>query len=219
MARARGGSLDARLPFLLAVCAAASLAAGSAAAASPQSAPRPQVYQRGLEAYAQLEDAGRVRNPLLTLIDYALPSSQQRLWVIEPASGAVLFREFVAHGRGSADPVDPDRAVAFGNEVGSHRSSLGAFLTGETYRGAHGYSLELEGLEPGVNDLASLRRIVIHPADYVTRSFLRQNGRLGRSHGCPALDPAVSARIIDRIRSGSVLFAAGPDPAQLFSAR
>jgi hypothetical protein len=101
--------------------------------------------------------------------------------------------------------------VRFGNEAGSLRSSLGAFLTGEPYEGMHGHSLRLEGLEPGLNDRAEQRRIVIHPADYVSRAFrLRSGGWLGRSFGCPALDPAVAPRVIERIRSGSLLYAAGP---------
>jgi hypothetical protein len=116
----------------------------------------------------------------------------------------------VAHGKGSTPPWSPDRAVHFGNEVGSYRSSLGTFLTREAYEGAHGYSLRLEGLDPGVNDRALERAIVIHPADYVSEAFRRQSGgRLGRSWGCPALDPAVAPEIIGRIQAGSVIFAYG----------
>jgi hypothetical protein len=100
--------------------------------------------------------------------------------------------------------------VRFGNEMGSFRSSLGTFLTGEAYTGQHGYSLRLEGLDPGVNDRAYERAIVMHPADYVTEAFrMRSGGRLGRSWGCPALDPVVAPAIIDRIQDGSVLFAHG----------
>jgi hypothetical protein len=173
--------------------------------------PPARLLERGLAAYARLRSDGRVRNPVLTLIDYARPSSERRLWVFDPGSREVLFREFVAHGRGSSDPADPARAVRFGNEVGSLRSSLGTFLTGEPYTGMHGWSLRLLGLEPGRNDRAVERAIVMHPADYVGRAFrLQSGGRLGRSFGCPALDPAVAPLIIERIRSGSVLYAGGP---------
>jgi len=172
---------------------------------------RPVVLELALQVFARLEAAGRVRNPLLTVIDYTLPSSQRRLWVLEPGSMKILFHEFVAHGKGSSPEGDPDRAVRFGNQVGSFRSSLGAFLTGEAYSGEHGYSLRLEGLDPGVNDRAAERAIVIHPADYVTTAFrARSGGRLGRSWGCPALDPAVAPAIIDRIQAGSVVYATGP---------
>jgi hypothetical protein len=176
------------------------------AAASPEL--RGDLRDRALAAFARVEASGRVHNRVLTVIDYSLPSSQKRLWVLDPDSGRILFHEFVAHGRGSAPESDPDLAVRFGNQQGSRRSSLGTFLTGDTYEGQHGHSLLLEGLDPGVNDRALARRIVIHPAAYVSESFRRQSGgRLGRSFGCPALDPLVAGRIIDRIRGGSVIFA------------
>ena len=187
-------------------------AAPHAAMAAPGDAalPRRDLLERAISAYQRLADAGQVRNRVLTVIDYALPSSQRRLWVIEPETRRVLFHEFVAHGRGSASETDPDRLVRFGNDAESHRSSRGVFLTGATYTGQHGHSLELHGLEPGVNDRAFERRIVMHPADYASASFRAQSGgRLGRSFGCPALDPAVARPIIDRIAGGSVLFADG----------
>jgi hypothetical protein len=178
--------------------------------ASDGALPRGELLERAIDSYRRLAGDGRVRNPVLTVIDYALPSSQRRLWVIDPTTRRVLFHEFVAHGRGSASETDPDRLVRFGNEAQSHRSSRGAFLTGDTYSGQHGHSLELYGLEAGVNDLAFERRIVIHPAHYVSAAFRAQSGgRLGRSWGCPALDPAVARPIIDRIAGGSVLFADG----------
>ena len=180
------------------------------AASGNDELPRRDLLERAIASYRRLADAGQVHNPVLTVIDYALPSSQRRLWVIEPNTRRVLFHEFVAHGRGSASETDPDRLVRFGNEAESHRSSRGAFVTGRTYIGQHGHSLELYGLEPGVNDRAFERRIVMHPADYASASFRAQSGgRLGRSWGCPALDPAVARPIIDRIEGGSVLFVDG----------
>lgn len=186
------------------------LLAGALPAAAGQEAPRTALLERGLAAYERLAGEGRVRNPVLSVIDYGLPSSERRLFVLEPGSRTILLREFVAHGRGSADPARPELAVRFGNEVGSLRSSLGAFLTGEPYAGMHGYSLRLLGLEPGRNDRAEERRIVMHPAEYVSRAFRLEHGRVGRSFGCPALDPSVATRVIERIRSGSVLYVGGP---------
>ena len=194
----------------VALLAIAAAAPHPAAAAGGELLPRADLFERALASYRRLIDAGQVHNPVLTVIDYALPSSQRRLWVIDPDTRRVLFHEFVAHGRGSASETDPDRLVRFGNEAESHRSSRGVFLTGGTYTGKHGHSLELHGLEPGVNDRALERRIVIHPADYASAAFRAQSGgRLGRSWGCPALDPAVARPIIDRIAGGSVLFADG----------
>jgi len=205
-----------RAPWVSAACACAAgfaiavvpLAARSEPAAERASLPRADVLARALAAYHRVEHAGLVHNELLTVIDYTLPSSQRRLWVIEPASLRVLLHEYVAHGRGSARQDDPDRAVRFGNDEGSHRSSLGTFVTGAVYAGEHGLSLELVGLDPGVNDRALERRLVMHAADYAGADFrARSGGRLGRSWGCPALDPAVARSVIDRIEDGSVLYA------------
>jgi hypothetical protein len=170
------------------LCALLVIAPAAANAAESGDGPPlpPSLLAHALAAFARVEASGRVRNRLLTVIDYALPSSQRRLWVLEPDTRRILFHEFVAHGRGSAPDQDPDRAVRFGNELGSFRSSLGTFLTGDTYTGEHGYSLRLLGLDPGVNDLAEARRIVIHPADYVGPQFrLHSGGRLGRSWAVP----------------------------------
>ena len=195
----------------LAVAAVLLLAAppaGRAADARDASLPRADLLARAMAAYWRVADSGLVRNPLLTVIDYAIPSSQRRLWVIDPETRRVLRLEFVAHGRGSSSDADPDRAVRFGNDEGSRRSSLGTFLTGAVYAGDHGRSLELIGLDRGVNDHALERRIVMHPADYASETFRsRSGGRLGRSWGCPALDPAVAGDVIDRIEAGSVVYA------------
>lgn len=201
-----------RSRFPLACLALVALLVGAAprgaAATSEGRLPRADLLRRALAAYRDLDAGGLVRNRVLTVVDYGLPSSQRRLWVLDPETRHVSFHEFVAHGRGSSDARDPDRAVRFGNQPASRRSSLGAFLTGPTYVGQHGYSLELTGLEPGVNDLAFERRIVIHPAEYVGVAFRKASGgRVGRSFGCPALDPSVSRELIDAIRDGSVLYA------------
>jgi len=206
------GRTSVRIAALAAIAAlfVALPMAARASRARDSELPRRDLLERALAAYASLDQAGRVANPLLTVIDYALPSSERRLWVIDFATRRVLFHEFVAHGRGSSDEASPDRLVRFGNEPASLRSSRGVFLTGATYTGQHGRSLELVGLEPGVNDRALERRIVMHPADYASASYrAASGGRLGRSWGCPALDPAVAGPLIDRIAGGSVLFVDG----------
>lgn len=181
--------------------------------------PRPELLDRALAAYYRVEHAGLRRTTILAVIDYALPSSERRMWVFDLAQPLrLLFHEYVAHGRGSTTDDDPDRAFRFGNTEASLQSSLGTFLTGTTYEGQHGRSLELYGLEPGVNDNAFLRRIVIHPADYMSAAFRAQHGRVGRSFGCPALDPAIAATLIDRIRDGSVIYVGGGAPTQFAAA-
>ena len=168
----------------------------------------PRTFQLALRAYRRAILRGETSSPLLTVIDYGLPSTRRRLWVLDLARDSVLFHELVAHGQGSGE----NRAVAFSNRMGSHKSSLGVFLTGGTYQGRNGYSLRLRGLEPGINDRAENRAIVIHGAPYVSHDFARRFGRLGRSQGCPALRPEVAGRVIDTIREGSVVFAYFPDP-------
>jgi hypothetical protein len=179
------------------------------------SSPRGEVLRLALKAYECGRAWAYFEKPILSIIDYSVPSSKRRLWVIDVESRNVLFHELVAHGRNSGDW----RASTFSNEPGSLQSSLGLFRTAETYYGRYGYSLNLVGLEPGVNDRAFERRIVIHAADYVRPEVARWHGRLGLSQGCPALDPRVAIDIIDLIKDGSALFAYYPDPAWLARSR
>ncbi len=170
--------------------------------------PRAEVMALAERAWHCGRASGEFSSSLLTVIDYSLPSTQPRLWVIDMVHRRVLHHEVVAHGEGSGD----NHAVAFSNRMGSHQSSLGLFRTEDTYVGGQGYSLRLEGLEPGVNDRAMERRIVMHGADYADPAVIPELGRLGRSHGCPALPRRAADTIIDRIKWGSALFAYYPDP-------
>lgn len=144
---------------------------------------------------------------LITIIDYNKPSTEKRLYVIDVQNHKLLFNSLVAHGRNTGD----NHATKFSNADNSKASSLGFFLTAETYSGKHGYSLKLDGLEKGINDNARMRSIVIHGADYVSESFISQQGRLGRSWGCPALPTGLSQSIINTIKEGSILFIYGND--------
>lgn len=210
----------------LAVVAAALLAAGARAGEPAAEAARlealaraapglaPAVLERALHASRCAERRGLLGHPgTLTVIDYTRPSTERRLFVLDVDEPALLHAELVAHGRGSGE----NEARSFSNEPGSHRSSLGLFVTLGTYLGRHGRSLRLLGLEPGVNDRAHERAIVIHGADYVSAAFAAFHGRLGRSFGCPALAVEVAQRVIDVIRGGTPLFAWYPDPEWLAS--
>lgn len=147
----------------------------------------------------------------LAVIDYSLPSTQPRLWVFDLVNDKLLFKELVSHGRGSGDT----RAKRFSNVPESHQSSLGLFRTLGPYQGRNGYSLRLQGLEPGINDRAYERAIVIHGADYVSEDFIARTGRLGRSHGCPAVRRGVIRPLIDSISNHQYLFIYYPDPQWL----
>jgi hypothetical protein len=153
--------------------------------------------------------------PTLTVIDYSRPSTAPRLWVFDLARGTLLFHDLVAHGQGSGGNL----AEHFSDEADSHESSLGLFVTGDTYVGHNGYSLRLEGLEPGINGHAMARAIVMHGAPYVSEETAHALGRLGRSWGCPALREAVARHIIDTVRGGGLVFSYYPDQHWLETSR
>lgn len=152
---------------------------------------------------------------VLSVIDYSRPSSERRLWVFDLARQRLLFQEWVAHGRNSGDNL----AAHFSNDDGSYMSSLGAFTAQDTYTGHNGYSLRLQGLEPGFNDRARDRAIVIHGAPYVSEALIHAQGRLGRSLGCPAVRPAIARQLIDTLQGGSFVFAYYPDSQWLKRSR
>ena len=147
----------------------------------------------------------------LAVIDYSRPSLMPRLWVFDLAAGRLLYEEVVAHGQGSGENM----ATRFSNRDGSHQSSLGLFVTADTYVGRNGYSLRMRGLEPGVNDAAEARAIVMHGAPYVDPSQGQRMGRLGRSWGCPAVRSAVARPMIDLLKDGQFVFSYYPDQAWL----
>ncbi len=173
---------------------------------SPPSLP---VLELALNGYTQLQ--GKLKKPLLTVIDYSLPSTKKRLWIIDLEQQKILLHTVVAHGRNSGGLL----AEKFSNRPESYQSSLGFFKTGEAYHGKHGYSLRLDGLEAGINDQARARAIVIHGADYAKETVAVTAGRLGRSWGCPAIPPDLSTPLIKLIKEGSLLFIYGKDPNYL----
>ncbi|WP_423841007.1 murein L,D-transpeptidase catalytic domain family protein [Vibrio mytili] len=156
------------------------------------------------EAYLAYKKTKGKKKPVLTIIDYSKPSTQKRFYVVDLDKRKLIYNTYVSHGVNSGKKT----ATKFSNIVNSRKTSLGTFLTDTTYYGSNGYSLRLDGLSSGINDKARERYIVVHGADYANPSFIKKNGYLGRSWGCPALPKQLSREIIDTIKGGSVIYAA-----------
>lgn len=176
----------------------------------------PGVLALALEARACAARSGdAMASPRLAVLDYTRPSTQPRMWVFDLEREALLYTEHVAHGRGSGENF----ATAFSNRDESHQTSLGLFATADTYDGGNGYSLRMDGLEPGINDNARERLIVMHGAPYVDPAQALRQGRLGRSFGCPALRPQVAREVIDTLKQGQLLFAYADEAEWLSGSR
>lgn len=165
-----------------------------------------------LVAYDKAQKSGSVKKPVLTVIDYSVPSSKQRMWVFDLKNQKLLYSMHVAHGKNSGQNSVPR---SFSNQHSSKQSSLGTYITKGTYFGNHGYSLNLQGLEKGFNDNAYNRRVVVHGAWYVEPSFIRGAGRAGNSWGCMAIAQTLSKPVINAIKNGSVMFAYFPNKQYL----
>jgi hypothetical protein len=165
-------------------------------------------FQEGLTGLRLLVSAGDVHNAgILSIIDLSLPSSKKRLFVIDLNAYKLMFNTYVSHGRNSGKEM----ATQFSNKPRSRESSLGFYVTGDTYIGHHGYSLRLNGKEEGINDNACSRGIVIHGAPYVDERIAKNQGFIGRSEGCPAIPKSLHRTIIEKIKNGTCLFLYSPD--------
>ncbi len=169
-------------------------------------------FNYALKGFESLKKKGKVQNErVLSIIDFTKPSSQKRLFVLDVQSFKILFHTYVAHGRNTGEAV----ASRFSNRPESYQSSLGFYITEGTYNGKNGYSMQLEGMEYGINDKAEERAIVVHGAPYVSEGFIRSRGYIGRSHGCPALPEKLNKPIIEKIKNGSCLFIYSNDKSYL----
>jgi len=188
------------------------LSAGLASAASPALLPRllasaeglrPEVLDLAVDRVRCGVSRGELDGPRhLAVVDFDLPSTERRLWLFDLEQGELVLNTWVTHGSGTGE----DLALAFSNVRESHQSSPGLFRGAEIYTGKHGLSLRLDGLDPGVNDRARERAIVIHGADYARESHIERWGRLGRSQGCPAVAPELAPLLIERLAEGGAVF-------------
>lgn len=169
-----------------------------------------EAIQRGLQGYRHFEGAQSL-NGRLVLVDFTKGSFDKRIYVFDLEQGELLYHNYVAHGKNSG-LIYPRK---FSNTKNSYTSSLGFFKTAETYRGKHGLSLRLDGLEPDINHNARERAIVIHSAKYANPDFVARYDRLGRSYGCPALPEKDYQEILDIVKEGALLYIHYPDPGYL----
>lgn len=161
----------------------------------------------GAAGYYKLQKEGKIQKPILSIADFTLSSKKERFWVINMEREEILYHTLVSHGQNTGGEF----ATNFSNESGSHKSSLGFYLTDHLYEGKHGLSMRIDGLEKNFNDRARERAIVFHSADYVSHEFARSNGRLGRSYGCPALPEELNEAILNDIKGKSCFFIYYPD--------
>ncbi len=174
-----------------------------------------EIFQKAYTGFLNLRKEGKVRvdKSILSICDFSKSANQKRLWVIDLDEGRVLFNSLVAHGQGSGE----EYTVQFSNKENSHQSSMGFYITDNTYSGDNGYSLRLHGVDKGYNDAAYQRAIVMHGADYVSESFIKGNNRLGRSWGCPAVPKELAQPIINAIKEQTCLYIYYPDKKYLAS--
>jgi hypothetical protein len=160
-------------------------------------------FTQGLSGLDMLIAAGDITNAnILSIVDLSLPSSKKRLFVIDVNTHTLIYNTYVSHGRNSGREM----ATKFSNKPNSYESSLGFYVTGDTYIGHHGYSLKLEGKEEGINDNALARGIVMHGASYVNERMATARGYIGRSEGCPAIPVKWHKDLIEKIKNGTCLF-------------
>lgn len=156
-------------------------------------------FEQAMQGYNQLSPKNK---NIMTIIDFTLPSTEKRMYVLDMKAKKLIFHNIVSHGRNSGEKF----ATSFSNKHGSFQSSLGFYFAEETYNGGNGFSLRLDGLEKGINDQARPRAIVVHGADYCSTNIIKSTGRLVRSYGCPALPRELTKPIINTIKGGSLMY-------------
>ncbi|MBP6730855.1 MAG: murein L,D-transpeptidase catalytic domain family protein [Chitinophagales bacterium] len=174
-----------------------------------------KAFNLSVKGWEKMKLRGEVSKNIISICDFSQSSNNKRLYIIDMLNGKLLFNTLVAHGKNTGEEF----AKVFSNQPESHKSSLGFYSTKSTYFGEHGLSLKLEGREPGFNDKAEERAIVIHGASYVCENFINSCGRLGRSFGCPSVPYDMHKQIINTIKDGSCLFVYYPDAKYLASSK
>lgn len=176
--------------------------------------PKIESFSQALAGFYNLKASGKLSKDVITIIDFSLSSATKRLWVIDLTTNKVLLHSLVSHGINSG----LEYANSFSNRENSFKSSLGLYITGESYMGKHGLSLKLDGVEQGVNDKARDRGVVVHGAQYANPNILNFQNYLGRSQGCPAIPEKLSTKMINMIKDKSCLYIYHPSRSNKLSA-
>jgi hypothetical protein len=175
-----------------------------------------RAFEYAWKGYKTLLKKGLVANTeVLSICDFSQSSRRKRLYVLDVRSKKVLVNTYVAHGRNSG----AEYARSFSNAPESHKSSLGFYITSNTYYGDHGLALKIDGVERGINDNAFGRNIVVHGSKYIGDKFLKKNPFNGRSFGCPAIPAKNTPEVINTIKNGSCLFIYHPTKYYLTKSR
>lgn len=164
----------------------------------------PKAFQYAFNAFLKLKQQNIIEGnqSIISICDFSLSSNTKRLWIIDVKESKVLVHSLVSHGKNTGE----EYAVHFSNKPNSYQSSLGVYVTGNTYFGSNGYSLKLTGMDKGINDKAEERAIVLHGAAYCSEAFIEEHGRLGRSFGCPSVPLDITDIVINTIKDKSVFF-------------
>jgi hypothetical protein len=162
-----------------------------------------EAFEYAMKGYSELAEQNKIRRKdIITICDFTQSSRRKRMYVVDLSNYKLLIQTHVAHGRNSG----AEYARRFSNKPESLQSSLGFYTTSTTYYGGYGLALTIDGLEPGINDKARRRKIVVHGSDYVGTNYLRFSRNIGRSFGCPAVPAKQSRKIINTIKNGTCFF-------------
>jgi len=154
--------------------------------------------------YQTMKKQHRLNNKeLFSIIDFTKDCNSKRFYTIDLEKMKIVYYTYVAHGKKSGERM----ATSFSDAVESNKSSIGFYITGNTYNGGNGYSLILHGDEKGYNSNLAKRSVVVHAADYANEDYIARNGRMGRSLGCPALPENIYKQVIETIKEKTMIFA------------
>ncbi len=164
-----------------------------------------RVFKVSEEQYNKLVNK-KAHKDVIVVVNMRQPSNQPRLYLYNTKTRTIKESFMVTHGRGSNSKNNKLIADNFSNVNNSYKSSLGGMLTANVYNGQHGKSLRLIGIERGINNNIYKRLITMHGAKYVSQEYYKENGTIGNSLGCLAVDKRIAAELIDKVKNGTFIY-------------